>query len=224
MSSLKAPRPATDSRSASPETSRFGTLNVEASIQSQPKKQALGRDAILATLAILAEWFPKTFATPTEPRRSPLKIGITHDIVARLPVTKKEAGAALSFYANGLSYLRSMTTGVARVDLDGNACGAVMADEAEAAQLKIAEIKERLKAKQAIAAAAAAASPQLQAPEPAPPVAPGPRRSVEAVVEPADTINPTIAKTPPATPPATPVRTAAQVEAYRRARGLGVRT
>jgi ProP effector len=126
------------------------------------------------TLAVLREWHPKTFVALTESRRLPLKVGIRDDIVARVPVTETEAAAALRFYCNGFAYLKAMQAGEPRVDLDGVPVGEVTVDEAAFAQLKIGQLKERVKAKAMAAkaagsAASASPAPTATAPMPVPP-------------------------------------------------------
>ena len=83
-------------------------------------------------LACLAEWFPQAFTLePYLPNR-PLKVGIGHDILVRCPaLTARERCAVLHQYVSRVMYLRACVAGAARVDLDGNACGEVTAEEAQ---------------------------------------------------------------------------------------------
>lgn len=80
---------------------------------------------------LLAKQFPLAFAPKGAPKR-PLKIGITKDIVDRLPDVKKYfIAAAIHDYCSGPSYYAACTPNAPRYDLDGNPCGAVTADQAE---------------------------------------------------------------------------------------------
>jgi ProP effector len=172
----KASRLAAGVQLASPEAAfRSGDQNAVELPHSEPRKQQPTRDkSVRDTLAVLREWHPKTFVALTESRRLPLKVGIRDDIVARVPVTETEAAAALRFYCNGFAYLKAMQAGEPRVDLDGVPVGEVTVDEAAFAQLKIGQLKERVKAKAMTAkaagsAASASPAPTATAPMPVPP-------------------------------------------------------
>ena len=60
---------------------------------------------------------------------------------------------ALSVYTRRVMYLRSLVTGAARVDLDGNPAGEVTARDAEYAAAKLAGILASREAKRVAAAA-----------------------------------------------------------------------
>jgi ProP effector len=89
-------------------------------------------------IAELAERFPNAFFL-FEKRRRPLKIGIFDDILARLDgaIEPGELEVGLSFYCNNWAYLKNCDEGIARVDLDGQPCGAVSAADAEYAKRKL---------------------------------------------------------------------------------------
>ena len=77
-------------------------------------------------------------AFPQDIRRNPsgcqpLKLGIDHDLVARLGgmVSRSALKRALGIYTSCLEYRATPIEGAARVDLDGNPAGAVTAGEAE---------------------------------------------------------------------------------------------
>jgi ProP effector len=79
----------------------------------------------------IRERFPAAFA----PVR-PLKIGIHHDIIERLGLSKTEVKQALSKHCNTRQYIRAgCVAGAARVDLDGKDAGVVTAEEAAARKL-----------------------------------------------------------------------------------------
>lgn len=94
---------------------------------------------------LLKAYFPACFKSPNEIK--PLKKGIKQDLVKHLSTLNQiviEDKAcmvkSLAYYVNTISYYKSMHTGVARVDLEGNNVGEVTAEEAAYAE-------ERCKAK-----------------------------------------------------------------------------
>ena len=93
-------------------------------------------------LAQLCAKFPKSFFL-YQYRRRPLKIGIHLDIEAALgdAIERPLLRRALRFYFVNFGYQGSLRTGAARLDLDGNACGAVTEQEAAWAKRSIAGIK-----------------------------------------------------------------------------------
>jgi ProP effector len=103
-------------------------------------------------LARLTEAFPQTFVLEKYRPHRPLKVGIAADIPARCPaVERRVLSVALRVYARRVMYLRGLVAGAARVDLDGNPCGAVTARDAEDAAAKLAEILASREAKRAAA-------------------------------------------------------------------------
>jgi ProP effector len=100
------------------------------------------------TIAILAEWFPKTFWI-YEGRRRPLKVGIHIDIIERTAgaIEPKELGRALRYYTANTGYLRSASRpGAVRVDLDGQPAGVVTPEQAAATRLRLSLRKQRIAA------------------------------------------------------------------------------
>jgi len=91
------------------------------------------------TISKLAQLYPRAFFVFHQ-RRRPLKVGIHNDLVAVLPV--RVLRYALMHYTGNTAYLRALRTGAARIDLQGNAAGAVTADEAAKAQLRLATRKQ----------------------------------------------------------------------------------
>jgi ProP effector len=94
-------------------------------------------------LDLLCERFPGTFARNPAERR-PLKCGIDRDLVARLDgtVSRSAIKRALGAYVSCPEYRARLVEEAARIDLDGNAAGAVTASEAEhALELEPVKIK-----------------------------------------------------------------------------------
>ena len=94
-------------------------------------------------LDLLYTRFPRTFVrNPAE--RQPLKRGIDRDLVARLDdiVSRNAFKRVLGVYTSCSEYRAKLIEGAARIDLDGNAAGAVTASEAEhALELEPVKIK-----------------------------------------------------------------------------------
>jgi ProP effector len=89
------------------------------------------RKAVVASIAAFADRFAVA-SVILETRRRPLKIGIAQDIYAAAPeIDKRDLQMALAHYCKRAGYLRSMTSGAGRADLDGAAAG-VVTDEAAA--------------------------------------------------------------------------------------------
>jgi sRNA-binding protein len=83
-------------------------------------------------IELLARRWPAAFSI-YEQRRKPLKLGIHLDIMAALDgaITKPELMLGLGYYTNNVGYLRASRKSTPRIDLDGNAVGAVSIDEAQ---------------------------------------------------------------------------------------------
>ena len=96
--------------------------------------------AVLATVTLLAERFPAAFFT-FEGQRRPLKIGIAADICEAVPeINKEHLQWALARYCMSPGYLRSLTSGAARVDLAGDAAGIVTPEAAAKAIGMLAQV------------------------------------------------------------------------------------
>jgi sRNA-binding protein len=93
---------------------------------------------------LLAELFPRAFVV-YELHRRPLKIGIRHDIFAKIEgaMTGRELATALRFYCRNTGYLRALARGGARVDLDGNSVGAVGVEQSALAATELKARAER---------------------------------------------------------------------------------
>jgi ProP effector len=130
------------------------------------------KEDIHAALTRLAECFPQTFVLEKHLPHRPLKVGIAADIPAGCPdLDRRVLSAALRYYVSRIMYLQGLVAGVARVDLDGNACGEVSAEDAEHAAATLAKILAVREAGQALVAASRAAQIAKQATTPPPPAA-----------------------------------------------------
>ena len=91
-------------------------------VTSNKQKRRADSTAVIAQLAAL---FPKAFAV-NHHERKPLKIGIDADIVARgVAIEPRALWRPLRVYCASFGYLRTITAGAERVDLDGNPAGVV---------------------------------------------------------------------------------------------------
>ena len=104
------------------------------------KSRSKNRAANQAALALLMETYPKAFSR-TEVR--PLKIGIQEDLLADEKIAKNKIKRALASYVRSLAYYRSLQAGADRIDLNGEASGAVSEQEAEHARGKLKEISRQ---------------------------------------------------------------------------------
>jgi sRNA-binding protein len=97
-------------------------------------------------IALLAERYPKTFFV-FQGRRRPLKIGIGRELVVALgdSVAPGLLGRALGRYCRNIGYLGSQKAGVGRLDLNGEVCGTITADEAANARRSIAGLRAAAK-------------------------------------------------------------------------------
>ena len=98
----------------------------------KPTSRKSREDAAAATIARLAATFPKCFVV-YQLKRQPLKVGIHHDIVAKVVIDPRELHPAPRLYVHNDGYLRGMRVGVPRIDLDGNPVGTVTAEQAKQA-------------------------------------------------------------------------------------------
>ena len=116
----------------------------------------------------LCREFPAAFVH-YQGRRRPLKVGIFHDILDRLgpAIDQKLLRRALGAYVRnfGFGYLRALQPGADRIDLAGEPCGTVTAEEAAHAALVLVGSKAPAKAAAAMPAAKPAPAP-ASIPEP----------------------------------------------------------
>jgi ProP effector len=103
--------------------------------------------SILATIAMLADQHPKCFST-YERRRRPLKVKIHIDILGASGIEPKVLSAALSFYCLNFHYLAACSEGAARIDLNGEVCGVVTAEEAACAKERLEQQHARYRRQQ----------------------------------------------------------------------------
>ena len=103
---------------------------------------------VRAVLELLQERWPNCFSI-YEPRRKPLKIGIHEEILKALAgvVAKDELRNALRCYVSNARYLKAITVGASRIDLNGEPA-AVIDEEAaaySAGKLKWAKFEKHRK-------------------------------------------------------------------------------
>ena len=90
--------------------------------------------------------------------KKPLKVGIREDIFSRLRSQfdgrrlMRMLKWALPDYCGGPTYLRALTEGTDRVDLEGNPCGVVTKGEAEHALKRLSLLQEKWALQQQVAA------------------------------------------------------------------------
>jgi len=133
---------------------------------------------IAAVIELLCDRFPQTFS-----RRGPqpLKVGVYADVLAALGDAVQPRGlqSALRAYTSNAGYLRALSAGACRVDLDGNPAGTVTAEDEAVAKARLAELAKGTAppAKVPAAQAVPKASPIEPAAEnPKPPVSPASKR------------------------------------------------
>lgn len=127
-------------------------------------KMSISKNQIDETIAVLCREFPKCFVM-FERRRRPLKLGIHLDIIAALGerIDRRLLRQALRFYTSNIHYRASQKPGVPRIDLYGDACGAVSEADAQSAARDVAARKTRKRPR---------AEPEITPAPPAPPPAP----------------------------------------------------
>ena len=113
-----------------------------------------------AILAYLYETFPLCFIAEGETK--PLKIGLFQDLAERLAddskVSKTQLRVALRRYTSSWRYLKCVTAGTHRVDLDGVNCGELEQEHIDHAVQTLKESQEKAKANRQAKAAKLAKS------------------------------------------------------------------
>jgi ProQ/FINO family len=101
---------------------------------------AIRRQQIERTIMLLAQAFPRAFAQPR-----PLKIGVRRDLDRRaLMVTARRVDQALKHWTGSDAYQEKLHAGAPRIDLDGEACGAVSQAQADYAARRLAAMQARI--------------------------------------------------------------------------------
>jgi ProP effector len=103
-------------------------------ITAAERKKAKSRAANRAAVELICETYPQTFCF-AKPR--PLKIGIQEDLVADGKLSQTKIKRGLASYVRAFGYLKSQTDAAPRINLLGEAQGAVTADEAAHALTKL---------------------------------------------------------------------------------------
>ena len=103
------------------------------------------QEHIMEAMDLLCEHFPKAFIKEGDCK--PLKIGILEDLKPRIVdipgLSISKIRAAVRIYTSRLRYLYALREGSQRVDLDGNECGAVLAEHAAYARERFNEINSK---------------------------------------------------------------------------------
>jgi ProP effector len=117
---------------------------ADADVTTPVGKRKQRQQQIRATIALLAERWPKTFFVLGK-RRKPLKIGLADDIAATVDGTvwPVKLHLTLRSYCASLGYLRNFQEGMPRLDLSGNEAGVVTAADVEHARAKLDEVLAR---------------------------------------------------------------------------------
>lgn len=114
--------------------------------QTRKKNQQRSRRAREEWLPALIARYPETFFDDPKARK-PLKVGIHKDILADddNQLASYQLTSALRWYTGALGYQLSIKAETDRIDLAGQPSGKVTAEDAKAAQDKVAAIRERMK-------------------------------------------------------------------------------
>ena len=100
---------------------------------------AAKRARISSVIKLLCERFPQTFSRCG---CQPLKVGVYDEALAALgdAVQPCDLQSALRAYTSNAGYLRALSAGACRVDLDGNPAGTVTAEDEAVAKARLAEL------------------------------------------------------------------------------------
>lgn len=95
-------------------------------------------------VVMLCERWPKAFVLNAYSRK-PLKLGIHDDLLQQLgdTVDSRHLGWALRFYVTHVGYMQRLRADAVRVDLDGNPCGSVTAEQARDAKARLLGAKPK---------------------------------------------------------------------------------
>jgi len=141
-------------------------MNIAHRVASS-KNPSKREQEIAATIALLAELYPKCFFVYQE-RRRPLKLGIHLDIQAALDgaITPTELHQALGYYCSNPVYLSHLRKDAWRLNLTGELAGAVTDDEEAHAWARLVGIRAKNAARTAAKAAEAKAKAKAKAQPP----------------------------------------------------------
>lgn len=126
--------PSTEAETTLAETPVQESATAASESNAAERKKAKSRAANRAAVELLCETYPQTFdfAKP-----KPLKVGIQEDLVADGKLSQTKIKRGLASYVRAFGYLKSQTDGTARINLAGEAEGAVTAGEAAHAASKL---------------------------------------------------------------------------------------
>ena len=133
------------------------------------------RAKVGAIIELLCDRFPQTFS-----RRGPkpLKVGVYDDALAMLGEAVQPRGlqSALRAYTSNAGYLRALSAGACRVDLDGNPAGTVTAEDEAVAKARLAELAKGTALPAKVPPAKAGPEAPARAPTAENPKPPAPKR------------------------------------------------
>jgi sRNA-binding protein len=137
--SLKEKAPVAGDAGASENGSELHPSHKAPNLKGQAWKAAA-----VETLAALHARFPACFTPATQHQKWPIKIGVHANLLAAAPDLLPDAvGRALAFYTSRSGYLRLMTEGRSRIDLNGAQFGCVTAEQAADAKQRLAKRQHR---------------------------------------------------------------------------------
>lgn len=98
--------------------------------------------------ALLNEWYERYPSAFFKAHTRPLKVGIHKDLIAREPWSAKLIRRALANYVNLPRYLKSVRTGIERVDLDGAEAGTINEEDVAHAREQLDNLHKRRQARE----------------------------------------------------------------------------
>lgn len=170
--------------SISPESQEVATTEANAAAailvaaNAAERKKLKSRAANRAAVELLCVTYPQTFSF-AQPR--PLKIGIQEDLVADGKLSQTKIKRGLASYVRAFGYLKSQTDAAPRINLLGEAEGAVKADEAAHALTKLPAPRKPSKPRPS--AQKRPVQARNKAKQASAPVSPKPESKIEAKIE-----------------------------------------
>ncbi|MEH6628148.1 MAG: ProQ/FinO family protein [Motiliproteus sp.] len=107
--------------------------------EKKPAEKSKNRAANQAAISLIAEQYPSVF---NRENVRPLKIGIQEDLVEDAKLSRGKIKRALASYVRSPLYYKSLQAGADRIDLQGEASGAVTESEAEHAKSMLKKIRD----------------------------------------------------------------------------------
>lgn len=153
MAATRVEPPADDAASLSPDTplptSPDDSAPVETSAEQPQSSLAFGAEhEAPSPHALLAQWYKRYPRTFFKGHTRPLKTGIHLDLCEVEPWPEKLVRRALACYVHLPRYLKSVREGARRVDMAGEDCELVTADEAKHAKRQLEALQKKQKARE----------------------------------------------------------------------------